>query len=74
VYIVLPKVFLLKGPLAQKKAPNSSPFAVLDRFFVMISIREKSQRLRNAKGPKNTFPELIAEKRLEYSRHQVVHR
>jgi hypothetical protein len=31
--IVLPKVFLLRGPSAEKKAPNSSPFAVLDRFL-----------------------------------------
>jgi hypothetical protein len=28
----LSKVFLLRGPSAEKKAPNSSPFAVLDRF------------------------------------------
>jgi hypothetical protein len=38
------------------------------------SIREKSQRLWNAKGPKNTFPELVAEKRLKFSKHRVVHR
>jgi hypothetical protein len=28
----LPKVFLLRGPSTEKKAPNSSPFVVLDRF------------------------------------------
>jgi hypothetical protein len=28
----LPKVFLLIGPSATKQTPNSSPFAVLDRF------------------------------------------
>jgi hypothetical protein len=28
---LLMKVFLLRGPSAKKKAPNSSPFAVLDR-------------------------------------------
>jgi hypothetical protein len=39
----------------------------------MSSIREKSQRLRNAEGLKNTFLELVAEKRLKYSKHQVVH-
>jgi hypothetical protein len=33
VHIVLPKVFFLRGPSAQKKAPNISPFAVLDRFL-----------------------------------------
>jgi hypothetical protein len=30
-------------------------------------------RLRNAKGPKNTFPELVAEKRLKYSERGVAH-
>jgi hypothetical protein len=28
----LPKLFLLAGPSAMKHGPNSSPFAVLDRF------------------------------------------
>jgi hypothetical protein len=28
-------------------------------------------RLRNAEGPKNTFPELVAEKRLKYSESEV---
>jgi hypothetical protein len=36
-------------------------------------IREKSPRLRNAEGLKNTFPELVAEKRLKYSEHEVAH-
>jgi hypothetical protein len=31
----------------------------------------KSPRLRNAEGPKNTFPELVAEKRLKYSEREV---
>jgi hypothetical protein len=35
---------------------------------------KKSQRLQNAEGPKNTFPELVAEKRLKYSKRRVVHR
>jgi hypothetical protein len=35
---------------------------------------KKSRRLRNVEGPKNTFPELIAEKRLKYSKRQVAHR
>jgi hypothetical protein len=43
-------------------------------FFVTSSIHEKSQRLRNVEGPKNTFPKLVAEKRLKYYRRQVVHR
>jgi hypothetical protein len=36
-------------------------------------IREKSPRLQNAKGPKNTFRELVAEKRLKYLEREVVH-
>jgi hypothetical protein len=35
---------------------------------------KNSPRLRNAEGPKNTFPELVAEKRLKYSQRRVVHR
>jgi hypothetical protein len=33
---------------------------------------KNSLRLRNAEGPKNTFPELVAEKRLNYSERDVV--
>jgi hypothetical protein len=33
-------------------------------------IREKSPRLRNAEGPKNTFPELVVEKRLKYFKRE----
>jgi hypothetical protein len=36
-------------------------------------IREKSPRLQNAEGPKNTFPELVGEKRLKYFDHEVAH-
>jgi hypothetical protein len=32
---------------------------------------KKSPRLWNAEGPKNTFPELVAEKRLKYSEREV---
>jgi hypothetical protein len=39
----------------------------------MSLIHEKSPRLRNAEGPKNTFPKLVAEKRLKYSEHEVAH-
>jgi hypothetical protein len=34
---------------------------------------KKSPRLRRAEGPKNTFPELIAEKRLKYLERKVAH-
>jgi hypothetical protein len=36
-------------------------------------IREKSSRLRNTEGPKNTFPELVVEKQLKYSEREVAH-
>jgi hypothetical protein len=36
-------------------------------------IREKSPRLRNAEGPKNTFSELVAEERLKYFEREVAH-
>jgi hypothetical protein len=34
---------------------------------------QKSPRLRRAEGPKNTFPELVAEKRLKYLECKVAH-
>jgi hypothetical protein len=34
---------------------------------------KNSLRLRNVEGPKNTFPELVAEKRLKYSEREVAH-
>ena len=34
---------------------------------------KKSYRLRDAEDPKNTFPELVAEKRLKYSEREVAH-
>jgi hypothetical protein len=34
---------------------------------------KKSQRLWNVEGPKNTFPELVAEKRLKYLELKVAH-
>jgi hypothetical protein len=34
---------------------------------------KKSQRLRNAEGPQNTFPEHVAEKRLKYLELKVAH-
>jgi hypothetical protein len=36
-------------------------------------IHEKSPRLRNAEGPTNTFPELVAEKQLKYFGREVTH-
>jgi hypothetical protein len=35
---------------------------------------KKSQRLWNAEGPKNTFPDLVVEKRLKYSKRQMAQR
>jgi hypothetical protein len=34
---------------------------------------KKSQRLRNAEDPKNTFPELVAMKQLKYLERKVAH-
>jgi hypothetical protein len=34
---------------------------------------KNSPRLRNAEGLKNTFPEVVAEKRLKYSEREVAH-
>jgi hypothetical protein len=39
----------------------------------MSLICEKSPRLWNAEGPKNTFPKLVAEKRLKYFEREVAH-
>jgi hypothetical protein len=39
----------------------------------MSLIREKSPRLWNAEGPKNTIRELVAEKQLKYSECKVAH-
>jgi hypothetical protein len=56
-----------------RKAPNSSPFAVLDCFFVTSSIREKYKGFGMPKVQKNTFPKLVVEKRLKYFEHEPVH-
>jgi hypothetical protein len=54
-------------PSATKHRPNSSPFRGARSFFVTSLIREKSLfKLRGAKGPKNTFPELVVEKRFNF--------
>jgi hypothetical protein len=60
--------------LRQRRRPPTVALRGARSFFVTSSIREKSQRLRNAEGSKNTFPELVAEKRLKYSKRRVVHR
>jgi hypothetical protein len=57
-----------------KKTPNSSPFAMLDRFFHNELDPRKTRRLQNAEGPKNTFPKLVIKKRLKYSERWSVHR
>jgi hypothetical protein len=67
------KCFCLKD-LCQRRRPPTVALHGARSFFVMSLIHKKPQRLRNAEGPKNTFPELVAEKRLKYSRHQMVHR
>jgi hypothetical protein len=56
-----------------KQAPNSSPFTVLDRFFVTSLIHENISMASESRRSENTFPELVAEKRLKYSEHKVAH-
>jgi hypothetical protein len=52
---------------APKHDPNSSPFRGARSFFVTSLTREKKPlQLREAEGPKNTFPELVAEKRSDF--------
>jgi hypothetical protein len=71
--IILSKMFLFWGPSVGKKTPNSSPFAVLGRFFITSSIREKHKGF-GAEGPKNIFPKLVVEKRLKYFERRSNHR
>jgi hypothetical protein len=58
-------VFLLRGPSVEKKAPNSSPFAVLDHFFVTSSIREKHEGFKIPKVRKT--PSLSSLPRNDYN-------
>jgi hypothetical protein len=58
-----------RGPSTGKKTPNSSPFMVLGCSFITSSIHEKIRRLLDAKGPKNTFPELVIKS--EYKIHST---
>jgi hypothetical protein len=52
---------------APKHDPNSSPFRGARSFFVTSLSREKKPlQLREAEGPKNTFPELVAGKRSNF--------
>jgi hypothetical protein len=61
-HITLPKVFLLGGPSAKKKAPTVAPSRCWIVFRNELNPRKNLQRLWNAEGPKNTFPELVAGK------------
>jgi hypothetical protein len=65
LHIIFPKVFLLRGPSAEKKAPNISPFVVLDRFFVTSSIREKLEGFGMPKVRKT--PSLISLPKNDYN-------
>jgi hypothetical protein len=61
------KQLLPTRPSATKHSPNNSPFGGARSFFVTSLIREKkSLKLRSAEGLKNTFPELVAEKRFSF--------
>jgi hypothetical protein len=66
------KPLLPTRPSATKHSPNSSPFRGARSFFVTSLIREKkSLKLRGAEGPKNTFPELVVEKRFSFPARTV---
>jgi hypothetical protein len=70
--LIFQRCFFLKD-LRRRSRPPTVALRGARSFFITSLIREKSPRLRNAKGPKNTFPELVAEKRLKYSEREVAH-
>jgi hypothetical protein len=70
--LIFRRCFLLKD-LRRRSRPPTVALRGARSFFITSLIREKSPRLRNAEGPKNTFPELVAEKRLKYFEREVAH-
>jgi hypothetical protein len=61
------KLLLPTRPSATKHSPNSSPFRGARSFFVTSLIHEKSLlSFRKPKVQKNTFPELVDEKRFSF--------
>jgi hypothetical protein len=57
------------GPSAEKKTPNSSPFVVLDRFFITSSIRKKYEGFWMPKVQKTPFLSLLLKN--EYKIHDA---
>jgi hypothetical protein len=67
------RCFYLEDLRRRRRPPTIAPSRCWIVFCNKLDPR-KSRGLRNVEGPKNTFPELVAEKRLKYSKRQVVHR
>jgi hypothetical protein len=57
------RCFCLEDLRRRRRPPTVSPSPCWIIFRNELD-RQKTRRLRNAEGPKNTFPELVAEKRL----------
>ena len=71
--LIFRRCFFLED-LERRSRPPTVALRGARSFFITSLIREKSSRLQNAEGPKNTFPKLVAEKRLKYSAPRAVHR
>jgi hypothetical protein len=70
--LIFRRCFCLED-LQRRSRPPTVAFRGARSFFVTSLIHEKSPRLRNAEGPKNTFPDIGAEKRLKYFEREVAH-
>jgi hypothetical protein len=72
-YTLIFRMCFFLRDLRRRSRPPTVALRGARSFFVTSLIHEKSSRLRNAEGPKNTFPELVAKKRLKYSGREVAH-
>jgi hypothetical protein len=59
--------------LWQRRRPPTVVPSRARSFFRNELDPRKTQRLQNAEGPKNTFPELVIKKRLKYFERRAVH-
>jgi hypothetical protein len=67
------RCFFLEDLRRRRRPPTVAPSWCWIVFHNELDPR-KISKASNAEGPKNTFSELVAKKRLKYSRRQVVHR
>src|SRR5688572_19787433 len=70
--LIFRRCFCLED-LRRRSRPPTVALRDARSFFVTSLICEKSPRLRNAEGPKNTFTKLVAEKQLKYFEREVAH-